>query len=64
MLYKKSDQDDSYVTGKDKKKSPGSQKERKTSQKNLLLNGYDVQNRGVSRGESTFIYRVAWSLSG
>ncbi|XP_060553293.1 activating signal cointegrator 1-like [Ruditapes philippinarum] len=51
QVYKKSDQDDKYITGKEKKKSQNLPKEKKNTQKNYVLNGYEVQHRGILPGE-------------
>lgn len=51
QVYQKSDQDDSYIAGKEKKKSFNAPKEKKTAQKHVIINGYDVQHRGILPGE-------------
>ncbi|KAH3840986.1 activating signal cointegrator 1-like [Dreissena polymorpha] len=49
QVYRKTDLDEVYVPGKEKK-SPANQRDRKP-RKNFVLNGHDVENRGVMPGE-------------
>ncbi|XP_045216561.1 activating signal cointegrator 1-like [Mercenaria mercenaria] len=51
QIYKKTTQEDSYIVGKEKKRSQNTQKEKKQVQKNYVLNGYEVQHRGILPGE-------------
>lgn len=46
QVYRKAEIDDYVVPGREKKKNLP--KERKQAQKHVVVNGYDVENRGVS----------------
>ncbi|XP_052797264.1 activating signal cointegrator 1-like isoform X1 [Mya arenaria] len=51
QIYQKSAFDEEYIVGKEKRKNTQSHKDRSAIQKKIVVNGYDVENRGILPGE-------------